>query len=264
LELKWGTQGAITINDPIYEIFLHVGCCGTMAIKIADSRKFLLKFVGNKNIFGNQDLINNLRGLISSRVKDYISKIMINGKVSFFDMNAHIYDVGLMIQEQLAPVFLEYGIAIELFNIETIDVPREDYDSISKAKELKTSRKIQGFSWQEEKKFEVMDSMAKNEGSGSGIMNAGLGMGVGLGVGGAMGGSFSKLANSVFSDQPQAQPQSVAPESVNSSVENKNVDVNSIIKPSGENVAPSKKYCTNCGQELNIDAKFCSKCGNRV
>ena len=45
LELKWGTKGGITLNDPIYDIFLHVGCCGTMAVHISDSRRFLLKFV---------------------------------------------------------------------------------------------------------------------------------------------------------------------------------------------------------------------------
>lgn len=72
LELKWGTQGAIAVDDPVYNIFLHVGCCGTMSIRIVDSRKFLLKFVGNKETFANSDLIANMRGIISSRVKDYM------------------------------------------------------------------------------------------------------------------------------------------------------------------------------------------------
>ncbi len=30
MDLTWGIPGEITLNDPVYDIFLHVGMCGNM------------------------------------------------------------------------------------------------------------------------------------------------------------------------------------------------------------------------------------------
>ena len=198
LELKWGTSGGITLNDPIYNIFLHVGCCGTMTVKVDDSRKFLLKFVGNETTFTNDDLLHQLRGIISANVKNYISKIMIQGKVSFFDMNAHIFEVGELVSKVLKELFADYGILLNQFNIESIDVPEKDYEVINNAKNLATSRNIQGFTWKEEQMYQILSNAAKNEGNAGSMMGAGMGMGMGMGIGVPMGNAFSNMAGNAF------------------------------------------------------------------
>lgn len=48
MDLTWGIPGEITLNDPIYDIFLHVGMCGNMNFQVMDARKFMLKMVGFK------------------------------------------------------------------------------------------------------------------------------------------------------------------------------------------------------------------------
>lgn len=268
LELKWGTQGGITLNDPIYDIFLHVGCCGTMAVRIEDSRKFLIKFVGNKDVFSNDDLLHNLRGIISSNVKNYISKIMIQGKVSFFDMNAHIYDIGNLVSKILSQVFVDYGISIEHFNIETIDVPKDDYEEINKAKSLNTSRRIQGFTWKEEQMYKILDDAAKNEGQAGTMMGAGMGLGMGVGIGAPMGQAFGGVANSAFNAAPQNQTQvggnSTPVTPVQSTNGGENMNINQFFNPAGAQQQTSKKFCPSCGKENNLDAIFCAYCGQKL
>lgn len=275
LELKWGTKGGITLNDPIYDIFLHVGCCGTMAVHISDSRRFLLKFVGNKDSFGNDDLLANLRGIVSSHVKNLISKLMIQGKVSFFDMNAHIYDVGLLVQKVLNEIVSEFGITIDLFNIEAIDVPQDDYREINEAKSKSTSRKIQGFTWQEEQLYSVLSEAASNEGTSSTMMGAGMGLGMGAGMGVGMGRAFGDMTSQAFGGGSMGAnmgggnsminnvPKQERPATSNG---NENINVNNFFNPQPQQApAPQGgvKFCTSCGAQAPSDAMFCSKCGNR-
>ena len=272
LELKWGTQGGITLNDPIYDIFLHVGCCGTMTVRIEDSRKFLLKFVGNKDSFTNNDLLHNLRGIISANVKNFISKIMIIGKVSFFDMNAHIYDVGNLVSKVLEEIFEGYGIAIEQFNIESIDVPREDYDAITKAKSLNTSRQIQGFTWKEEQMYQILDDAAKNQGQAGTMMGAGMGLGMGVGMGAPMGQMFGNVAQTAFNNQGQPQQMNTQrPQTHNSYNGGENMNVNQFFSPQGQGQPQqmqqqqqASKFCPTCGKRVAVDAMFCSSCGTKL
>lgn len=271
LELKWGTKGGITLNDPIYDIFLHVGCCGTMAVHISDARRFLIKFVGNKDSFGNDDLLANLRGIVSSHVKNFISKIMIQGHVSFFDMNAHIYDIGLLVQKVLNNIVEDFGITIDLFNIEAIDVPKEDYDAITKAKSLATSRKIQGFTWQEEQMYAILDDAAKNEGQSGTMMGTGMGLGMGAGIGANIGRSFGDMSNNAFNNVNNRgmnqggvvnNYSQQAPSSTNGK---ENIDVNNFFNPQPAQAAPTngQKFCAQCGTPSPQNAMFCSKCGTK-
>ncbi|MCR4698436.1 MAG: SPFH domain-containing protein [Bacilli bacterium] len=269
LELKWGTSGGITLNDPIYNIFLHVGCCGTMTIRVTESRKFLLKFVGNKDVFTNDDLITNMRGIISANVKNYISKIMIQGKVSFFDMNAHIYEVGQLVARVLSELFADYGIGLEQFNIESIDVPEKDYEVVNKAKSMATSRSIQGFTWKEEQMYQILSNAAKNEGNAGAMMGAGMGMGMGMGIGVPMGNAFSDVAGQAFTNNPSNNGGGNTPNSspaFNSSNGKENADMNQFFshEQNANTTAQTDTFCPNCGAKLAPGAKFCSKCGTKV
>lgn len=195
MDLLWGTQGSITLNDPLYEIFLHVGACGSMTIRIADSRKFILKNSGLHERFDSENLIKHFRGIISTHVKDCMSKIMINGMISYFVMNAHLFEISEEIKKRLDKIFESYGIEIVYFNMETITVPEDDYEQISKAKESRAQRITEGYSWQEERQMAIAEKFAGNEGT-MGSIGGAVG---GFMMGGVFGGSISELARNAMS-----------------------------------------------------------------
>jgi membrane protease subunit (stomatin/prohibitin family) len=266
MDLMWGTHGPVTLEDPLYDIFMHVMANGSMAINVADSRKFLLKIVGFRDNFNPDELIQKFRGIISSHVKDCISKIMINGMFSYFMMNAHLFDLSEVIKERLDKVFEEYGVTIQYFNLETIEVPEADYQAVSQAKERRTGRLIEGYTWQEERQMMIAEKFAGNEGT---MGNVGGAVG-GFMMGGAFGGSIVDIARNAL--DPEKIPTEKPPKDAAGSTSRINsgvgpMDVQSFFKPKEEAADTGEKMaekCPKCGAELPRDAKFCLKCGEKI
>lgn len=267
MDILWGTQGAITLNDPLYEIFLHVMLHGSMTFSIVDSRKFLIKMVGFRSRYSSTDLIGNFRGIISSNVKDCISKIMINGKLSYFDINANLFDISGVVKSRLDDVFDEYGIKIEIFNIETIEVPEGDYEAITKAKERRAGRIIEGYSWQEERQMDIAQTFAGNEGT-MGDIGGAVG---GFMMGGAFGGSVTEIARDALSPDriPSTNPPgSVAQAKGGVASATSGFDVNGFFgnndNPANANNVPMHNQQPEMNGQYNTDASFCSECGAKL
>ena len=278
MDLLWGTKDAIPLEDPLYDIFLHVMIHGSLSYSIVDSRKFLLKLAGLRDKFTPEMLVAKFRGIIAKHVKDCVSKIMINGKLSYFMISANLLEISEVLQERIGEIFDEYGMEIEFFNVESISVPKEDYDAVSDAKERRTSRLIEGYTWQEERQMMIAEKFAGNEGT----MGALGGM-----MGGAMGGmvmgsTISEVARNALSfDRIPTTPSpkdvsGIAPtKGVNSLNGMSPFDVSGFMKnptssseqgtrPSTPSDGGNKKFCVECGNPLSPGAKFCPECGHKV
>lgn len=238
MDITWGIPGEITLNDPIYDIFLHIGMCGNMNFQVADSRKFMLKMVGFRDSFDADELVSKFRGIIKQYVKSYISKIMNVKKISYFDMNENLFDISKEVKEQLKPIFADYGIDVLQFFIESITVPDEDFNAVKKAKEANTSRRIQGYTWREERQMDIAETFAGNEGT---IGNVGGAVG-GFMIGKAFGGNIADFTKDVLNT-----------ENVSASNPSENV----------QNKTSSACFCSQCGNSLTEDMLFCPKCGTR-
>ncbi len=285
MDMLWGTRGAITLDDPLYDIFLHVMLHGSMTFSIVDTRKFLVKLVGFRSRYTSAEMMNNFKGLISSHVKDCISKIMINGQLSYFMINANLFEISEAVKERLDEVFDEYGIRAEYFNIETIEVPKEDYDAVKSAKERRSSRLIEGYTWQEERQMLIAEKFASNEGT---MGNIGGAVG-GFMMGGALGGSIVDIARDALnSDRIRNDSRKdlsgvqSASKSVSSGQMSGGFDVSGFMrkmKPQSNEVMPDDQssaqpsavtssssdvggcFCSECGHPLLAGSKFCNFCG---
>ena len=60
MDLLWGAQGPIALEDPLYDILMHVMANGSMSIAVDNSRKFVLKMVDFRDNFSNDELISKL------------------------------------------------------------------------------------------------------------------------------------------------------------------------------------------------------------
>lgn len=248
MDLLWGTKDAIPLEDPLYDIFLHVMIHGSLSYSIVDSRKFLLKLAGLRDSFTPEMLVSKFRGIIAKHVKDYISKIMINGKLSYFMISANLMEISDVLQEHLLEIFDAYGIEIEFFNVEAISVPKEDYDAVSRAKERRTSRLIEGYTWQEERQMMIAEKFAGNEGT-MGALGGAMG---GAMSGMVMGSTISEVARNALSTD--RIPTGSSPKDVSGT--KPVVGVNSL---NGE-----KKFCSECGNPVSPGAKFCPECGRKI
>lgn len=241
LDVLWGTASPIPVQDPKYNIILPVRANGQFGLRVKNGRELLIKLVGTMREFDKETLTAYFRGLLMTHIKDYITRLMVEGQISFLEIHGHIGEISENLKTQMAPLFDEYGLTMINFFVNSITVPSDDpgymriRSALAAAKERELLAKgkraemdIVGFTYQQQRSFDVLDKAASNEGTAGNIMGAGMGLGMGFGVGGAVGGVMSGAMQNIRSD------------------------------------ATTDVKCTKCGATLPANAKFCLECGENV
>jgi len=237
MAIKWGTDSQVQYMEPTYNFPLKIGASGEMTLRVADSRKLLIKVVGTEHTLGQAKLTEKFRAFLMVKVKPYLSQTMRSGSVSIFDIDSQIGVLSDELHQLLSPDFLEYGLALEKFFVTTIARPEGDpaymrfselamrqYADIADAKirqqvdlidqntevqkmimeaqGLAKKRETEGYTYQQEQGFEVSKLAAQNEGAGN-FSSAGIGLGMMSGIAGGMGATIANVTNNAMSSVPQ-------------------------------------------------------------
>lgn len=229
MNLLWGTPTQILIQDPVFGISVSLGASGQFAIRINNSRKFLIKLVGTLNQFTQESLTDYFRGILLTKIKENLSNKIMFEKISILEINSHLSDLSEKIGAILKNEMEIYGIELVNFYINNILIPEKDESIISLKKALADRNRfnILGTNYQQERTFNILESAASNEGTGGSLIGAGLGIGMGGNIGAFVGEEFKNSLSNI-----------------------KNVSLKNI------------KTCSKCGRESGVDDKFCSQCGS--
>lgn len=180
---------------------------------------------------------------------------MVDRKIGILSVASHYSELSDAMKEAMIPYFNDYGIRIDNFSFITINVPDEDLNAINEMKisarrmdmesgAMARKREREGYTYQQEKGFDVLKTAAGNEAQPGQFMGAGMGLGMGFGLGGAFGGAMGNMAN----------------QTMNSMNENPQ-EMKDKCPKCGQEVAKGAKFCPNCGEKLGL---FCSKCGASI
>jgi membrane protease subunit (stomatin/prohibitin family) len=213
LDIKWGTPDPIQLQDPKYQMMLPVRAFGQYGVRIVDSKKFLLKLVGTLPQFDVSTLSDYFKGVFITKIKTEIANSIIKVGISVLDISAHLEELSNLLKAALSKEMDDYGIALSQFNIHSINVPEDDPAVISLKTALakRAEMGIVGFTYQQEKSFEVLKTAAGNEGTAGGVMGAGIGLGMGVGMGAPMAQAMTQMiipnqgAPSVLDTRPSEQ-----------------------------------------------------------
>jgi membrane protease subunit (stomatin/prohibitin family) len=226
--VKWGTTNPIPLLDPVYKVALPVRAFGQFAIRVADSRQVFTQLSAQRGEFTIAALQELYKGALMSRIKDYISRTIVDGKITLLEVSAKLDSISDGIKGKLAPDFAKFGVELVNFFVASIDVPDED-PSVQKLKAAlaqKAELDILGAGYDKKRTFDVLEKAAGNEGAGGGMAAMGVGLGMGAGAGMGIGGMMANAMGSV-------------------------------------NKGAAGK-CAKCGKDMAADAKFCSGCGEKV
>jgi membrane protease subunit (stomatin/prohibitin family) len=246
-----------------------------MGLRVSDSRKLLLKLVGTEDVLQQAMLVNYFRAFLMTRVKTYIAQTMKSSTVNVFEIDERLMEFSDELQGRLTPDFADYGLSLERFFVTTIvkpdgeaqyekfkdlyfrqyadiaeaqlrqkvgviDQQTEAQKLVIEAQGLAQKRSAEGYTYQQERGFNVAEKAAQNEGAGGfssmGIglgMMAGVGSSVGSAVGGAVGSAMNPVSQLINGKGTEAQP----------------------------DAQNSHDFCENCGKPLQPDADFCEECG---
>lgn len=295
MNVKWGTSSPLQLQDPKYQIMISVRAFGQFGVKIEDPRKFLLKLVGTLPLFDQDTMVSYFRGLLMSNINELISSYLVHKKISILEINAYVVEISKHIQGRLATSFLDSGIELNNFFIDSINIPDND-PAILRLKEAlakKAEMDIIGFTYQQERSFDTMEEAAGNPGNlGAGMMNTGLGLGMGFGLAGPATDMMNRMTRGMSLDGgtaagPGTNSKSCAGcgtlnpadarfcTSCGQSLQPVPAAASSTCRSCGKPVIPGAKFCphcgesliikcTGCGHELQPGQKFCAECGTRA
>ena len=316
MAVKWGTDSKIEYVEPTYNFPIQIGASGEMTLRVKDGKKLLVKVVGTEKGLTQTGLVQKFRAFLMTRFKTYLSTYIRENKINIFQIDEKLTEISANMQNLLVPDFDEYGVSLIHFFVTTVVKPEDDktyrrfkdlhfrqYADIAEARlqqnidiigqetekqkmileaEGKAAkRQIEGYTYQQERGFDVAQTVAANEGSGN-MSNLGIGLGVMAGVSGTVGG----LVNESISDAVKPMSGGVCSKCGNSLPPNakfclecgakvENLSENEMICPKCGNKTPKGKFCTecgaklqnicpNCGKEVPQGAKFCLECGQRI
>lgn len=284
--IAWGTNSKIQYIEPKYGFPLSIGASGEMALAVKEPRDLLIRLVGTEAVLSQQKLIHYFKSFLQTRVKSAIAKAIERQKLSIFEIDSRLDSLSTEVKELLEPDFAEYGVELTQMMITTVVKPDGDaiYEhfktlqfrqfadvkdaqisqqvsvinqeteakkTVIQAQASASKRQIEGYTYQQERGFDVAEQMAQNEAVGE-FANMGIGLGVMSGIGAPMsqmvGGAVSHAVGDITQNESNSQPRDVgcAPE--------EQTAVTADTLPN---------YCFNCGHRFGKSEKFCPECGEK-
>jgi membrane protease subunit (stomatin/prohibitin family) len=221
---RWGTPTPVTIRDKDFGA-VRLRAYGVYSYHLTDPAVFQQKVAATQDLYTVAELEPHLRNTIVGRVSDAFAQ----SGVPFLDMAANIDEFSAAMRVQVTPVFADFGLALDSFQVESLSLP----DELQKRLDERIGINMVG-DMRQYTQFQAAQSMpiaAANEGGGAGL---GAGLGAGMAMGKAMADAISGAA----------APAGAAPAGT---------------------PAPAKsaetKFCSECGSSIARSAKFCPECG---
>lgn len=286
--ISWGTNSKIQFMEPEFGFPLSIGASGEMAMAVREPKKLLLKIVGTEATLSQDDLIRYFKSFLQARIKTAIAQAVSDRSLSIFEMDAQLVLLSNDVKERLQPDFNDYGLELTQMMVTTVVKPEGepiyeqfknlyfrqyadiknaqinqqvgviDQETVAKqtvieAKGIAEKRQIEGYSYQQERGFDIAERMAQNEAVGE-FANMGIGLGMMSGVGGTMGAVVGGAVSEVMGGtQPLEGALSMRSEA-------------NEVEPAADAPSVSDRalpFCSNCGYKFTSDEKFCPQCGNK-
>ena len=292
MAIKWGTPEQFYFNEEIsgMEVPFLIGARGEMSIRVENSRQLLVKLLGTEVIFSQQKMMEYFLGLVVTKVTAVTARTMRQQKMSIFTVDEYLIELSECLKPYIEEDFHDYGIKVEKFVITSIKKPEND-EQYKKYKNLKfgraldinvaqleqqiknvqaqgdvereilesqgmaTKRHLEGYTYQQERGFNVAEMAASNEGVGQ-YSNLGIGLGMMTGLGSSIGNNVGVMVNGAMDTFNANSNLCVAC--------NRKLPEGAIFCMYCGNKIIAKRYCKNCNSELLEDSVFCMKCGTKV
>ena len=298
MAIKWGTDSKVQYIEPTYGFPLSIGASGEMSLRADDSRKLLLKLVGTESYLGREKLTQYFRAILMTRVKTYIAQVMKANAINIFEIDENLTSFSDSIKNLLISDFEDYGVSLEKFFVTNIVKPDGDrqyekfkelhfrqYADIAEAKLRQqtdiiyaqteaqkvvidsqaqaTKRAQEGYTYQQERSFDVAQTAAGNEAVGE-FSNMGIGLGMITGVGGTVGNMVGGAVTEAFAGiNPQPTQTGQAQKAFCENCGAELTPGSVFCDECGTPVPKDESKCTSCGYEFERPGKFCPKCGTK-
>ena len=296
MAIKWGTDSKMEYVEPTYGFPVQLGACGEMNLRLEDGRKLLINVVGTEKQFSQSQMVEKFRAFLMVRLKPYIVSLIKDNKINIFEIDGYLKAISEALHEALKEDFQEYGVSLERFFVVNIIKPEDDknyrrfkeihfrkYADVEEAKlrqqvgiidqqtaaqrmvieaqGLAQKRSLEGYTYQDERGFDVAERVAGNQAIGQ-FTNMGIGMGMISGIGGTVGNQVGGILQGTLEKAAQGGEKSAITGQPTMDM------VTSKCAKCGATLPKNAKFCLECGEKVEttpvIDEIICPKCGAKV
>ena len=149
LNLNWGTRNSIEVFDPLLSIPCEISANGRYQISIKNPREFILKVGGLESTFSTSDFEEYMLAIVTSNIKEAISRAMTIEKISFYDIWSNMSNLSNRIYEFLLHKFDDYGVKLYDFSVIDIFMPEDIKNLVKKVHMEKYGLNQRGFTHKE-------------------------------------------------------------------------------------------------------------------
>jgi len=170
---KWGTPQAITLRDTDFGM-VRLRAFGMYSYAISDARKFFTEISGTRAVYTRDEVEEQLRGILLSTMATSLG----TGSKPFLDLAANQTLMAAAVRSDLQTAFERYGLALDVFNVTSINLPEDLQEALDKRIAIGMSGDLNKFT-----QYQVANAIplaAQNEGGLAGV-GASLSAGVVLG-----------------------------------------------------------------------------------
>lgn len=288
LAKDWGSKTPVMLLDPRYRVTIPLRGYGTYAIRVVNSREFVVQIVGaSAGAQADPTALRLLESPIVTCIQQGFGDYLVKQNICALDLPAHALELGKHVADLLGANFKTFGVALLNFAVESINFDPKD-ESVQRLRTMlddaarleivgDAARRNQDF-YRADRQFDVLKTAAQTHGPTGELLGAGLGLGLGFG----MARPASDLAKEAMAPQSLSSPtcpQCGTPYNAGAKF---CAECGTKFSPgtvpcphcTAENV-PSAKFCINCGQPFHsttcpkcgasiaAGAKFCGQCGEK-
>lgn len=117
---KWGTKNPITLNDPRFGM-IEIRAFGNFSFRVTDAGKFMKEIVGTDGQFTTEEISNQLRSLVVTKLTDAIAE----SKLKIEEFASNLEEFSKFGAEKLSDDFDAYGLKVTSLLVENISMPDE-------------------------------------------------------------------------------------------------------------------------------------------
>ena len=248
----------MTIHDADYNTQLPLTASGQYGLVVSDAEKFLVKIVGTRSEFTQDDLTEQFTGEFSTKTKSTILQYMLKHRVGFKQISAYLDMISEYLKSAMNPFWEDLGLQLTKFYVSTIEIDDSTPDGrrVKEAIAQQAAMSITGHTWQQEQMFDTAKSAIGGLGDNSGGLLGGL-LAVNM-MGGLGGGNAAGVMQPQYNQPTFGGPVAAAP---GPGASGGTGAPTGGAAPGGEQQV-KMVYCSNCAKKFPSNMRFCPHCGD--
>ena len=166
----------MAIHDADYNTQLPLTASGQYGLQVTDAEKFLVKIVGTRSEYTQEDLTEQFTGEFTTKTKSTIVQYMLKHRVGFKQISAYLDMLSEYLRGAMNPFWDALGLRLNKFYVSTIDISDATPEDrrVKEAISQQAAMSITGHTWQQEQMFDTAKSAIGGLGDNTGGLLGGL------------------------------------------------------------------------------------------